>query len=733
MRHSALSLALTLTALPCHAAGATVAGAHGITATIDEQSGRYEVRSTEPDWVFAGTLGGAASDIGVQDGRDRLGAFRELSFRWRDRVALRGTIRTYLDRPVLLFEITSNEATSAAAVIRFPRFTEFPRDLHGFSYLNREFAPPSFALEENATPWLLYDEQAHAAVLSPAANYMIASMRGDGKTEIASGLNEGVAALPADFTHRTLMALGVGVNATWESWGRALTGLQGTQRPGNDADIGLRYLGYWTDHGGEYYYDYDRKLGYAGTLGALVRRYREEGIPIRYLQLDSWWYYKTYTDPAGKTGKPENDRLPLEEWNRYGGLIRYEAHPSLFPEGLAAFQRRVGLPLIAHNRWIDPASPYHQRYRISGFAALDPLWWREIIGYLSSAQVVTYEQDWLNVIYEHSPELATSLQAGDAFTDGMARAAQEKGLSLQYSMALPRHFLQGARYGNLTTIRVSGDRFRREKWDTFLYTSRLASALGIWPWCDVFMSRETDNLLLATLSAGMVGIGDRSGAEDRKNLLHAVRLDGVIIKPDTPLLPIDSMYTAGSRRPMIAAAHTDHGALRTGYVFSYGRGLKVANVAFTPAQVGVPREVYVYDARQRTARRLAASDAFTFALAANGTAYFVVAPVARAGIALLGDEGKFVPDGRKRIAALGDEPDRLTATVIFAPLEQSVRLFGYAPRRPTVTAQTGSAGEVAFDRRTGRFEVSVSPGPEAGIEGPGNDPVRQAIVSLQSR
>jgi hypothetical protein len=648
-------------------------------------------------------------------------------------VALRGSIRTYVDRPVLLFGITSSEPTSDAAVIRFPRFSEFPKDLHGFSYANREFAPPRFALEENATPWLLYDDQTHAAVLSPAANYMIASMHGDGKTEIASGLNKGVAGLPADFTHLTLMALGVGVNATWDTWGNALTELQGTQRPGNDADIGLRYLGYWTDHGGEYYYDYDRKLGYAGTLEALVQRYRDEGIPIRYLQLDSWWYYKTYTDPTGKTGKPMNDRLPLEEWNRYGGLIKYEAHPGLFPEGLPAFQQRIGLPLITHNRWIDPASPYHQRYRISGLAAVDPDWWREIIGYLSSAQVVTYEQDWLNVIYEYSPELAASLQAGDAFTDGMARAAQEQGLSMQYSMALPRHFLQGARYGNLTTIRVSGDRFRREKWDTFLYTSRLASALGIWPWCDVFMSREADNLLLATLSAGMVGIGDRSGAEDRKNLLHAVRLDGVIIKPDTPLLPIDAMYTAGSRRPMIAAAHTDHGALRTGYVFSYGRGFEAVSVAFTPAQVGVPRDVYVYDARNRTARRLAASDALRFVLAPNGTAYFVVAPVARAGIALLGDEGKLVPDGRKRIAALGDEPDRLTATVMFAPQEQSVRLFGYAARRPTVTAEAGSAGEVAFDNSTGRFEVAVSPSPEQLRERPGNDPVRQAIVSLHSK
>jgi hypothetical protein len=728
---AALSAALTLPAFPGYAAGSGVQGAHGIVATIDENSGRYEVRSNELEWVFAGELGGAAADVSVKDGQDRLGAFRELSFRWRDQVSLSGSIRTYLERPVLLFAITSNEPISDATLIRFPRFTEFPKNLRGLSYANTAFAPPSFALEENATPWLLYDDQTHAAVLSPAANYMIASMRGDGKAEIASGLNKGVAALPAGFSHSTLMALGVGVNATWDAWGSALTGLQGTHRPANDADIGLRYLGYWTDHGAEYYYDYDRKLGYAGTLEALVRRYRAEGIPIRYLQLDSWWYYKTFTDPGGKTGKPENDRLPLEEWNRYGGLIKYEAHPSLFPEGLAAFQKTVGLPLIAHNRWIDPASPYHQRYRISGLAAVDPNWWREIIGYLSSASVVTYEQDWLNVIYEHSPELAASLQAGEAFTDGMASAAQEKGLSMQYSMALPRHFLQGARYGNLTTIRVSGDRLERSKWDTFLYTSRLASALGIWPWSDVFMSTEADNLLIATLSAGMVGVGDRSGAENKGNLLHAVRLDGVIIKPDTPLLPIDTMYTARSRRPMIASAHTDHGALRTSYVFSYGRGFEVESAAFTPAQVGMPRDVYVYDARNRTARRLGASDAFTFAVAPNGTAYFVVAAVSRAGIALFGDESKFVPDGRKRIASLGDEPDRLSATVTFAPQEKSVQLFGYATRRPTVTAATGSVGEVSFDKRTERFAVSVSPSPEPVHEGPGDDLVHQAIIFLQ--
>src|ERR1700692_2432168 len=707
LRRAPLLIALILSALVCHAADPAIEGARGIVATIDQKSGRYEVRSRELNWTFTGQLGGSASKLSIKNGQDRLGAYRELSFSWRQQVPLNGSIRTYLSRPVVLCSVTSKEPLSDAAAIRFPRFTEFPKDLHHFSYKNDVFAPRSFALEETATPWLLFDDQMHAVVLSPAGDYMIARVRGDGITEIASGLNDGLVNLPAEFTHQTLMAFDVGVNTAWDSWGTALTDLQGKNRPSNDADIGLRYLGYWTDAGAAYWYNYEQGLGYAGTLETLVQRYREEGIPLRYLQLDSWWYSKTLRGPGGESLKPRNPELPAEEWNRYGGLLKYEAHPTVFPEGLAAFQKKVGLPLITHNRWINPESPYHKRYEISGVAAVDPKFWTEIMGYTSAANVVTYEQDWLNVIYKYSPALGTTLTAGDAFTDGMARAAQEKGMSLQFCMALPRHFLQGARYGNLTTIRTSGDRFTRSKWDEFLYTSRLASALGIWPWADVFMSTETDNVLIATLSGGMVGNGDKIGAENKENLLRAVRLDGVIVKPDAPLLPIDAMYTsdasgmlaAGESRsptPMIASAHTDHGAMRTAYVFAYSRGAQDVKATFTPAQVGIHRDLYLYDAQARTARRLAASDTFTFGLAANGTAYFVLVPVSSAGVALFGDDGKFVPDGRKRIASMLEDKNRLIVTVTFAPQEKAVRLFGYAMRRPTITAQTGSAGEVAF-------------------------------------
>jgi hypothetical protein len=62
-RYAALSLVLTLTALPCHAAPISVEGAQGIVASIDAQTGRYEVRTTELGWAFAGTLGAGAAQV----------------------------------------------------------------------------------------------------------------------------------------------------------------------------------------------------------------------------------------------------------------------------------------------------------------------------------------------------------------------------------------------------------------------------------------------------------------------------------------------------------------------------------------------------------------------------------------------------------------------------------------------------------------------------------------------
>ncbi|MGB7769906.1 MAG: hypothetical protein WBN22_13775 [Verrucomicrobiia bacterium] len=704
-----------------------VKSAAGITVRLDESSGRYEIVSRRPDWKFAGELGGPAKEAGVGRGTDRIGAYQEIHFLWPADAPVTGSIRVYDKQPVALFTLTCDQAADKWPAV-FPRFTSFPAKLHHFSFGEKPFAPPHFDLETNGTPWLLFDDHATAALISPADDFMLATMTGDGIHEITSTLNRGAHGLPAHFSHSTLMAFAPGIHAVWQIWGGALMALQGKTPPSNAADTGLRYLGYWTDNGATYYYNYEPALGYAGTLEKLAARYRDEGIPIRYLQLDSWWYDKTFTGPDGKAGGTKNSRLPAGEWNRYGGLLKYEADPAVLPDGLA------GLGLITHNRWIDPASPYRDHYKISGFAAVDPKWWDDIMGYLADGGVFCYEQDWLSEIYYHSPELQTVPGVGDAFADNMARAARERGLSLQYCMALPRFFLQGARYADLTSIRTSGDRFGRNQWDDFLYVSQLARAVGIWPWADVFLSGETNNLLISDLSAGMVGVGDAIGQENKDNLMRVARPDGVLVKSDESLLPLDSVYVAqanGRKTPMMAWTYSDHGTLRTAYVFAYNRQPADAEADFSPAQFGLTGKVCVLDARSGNAVFQSARKTVQLSFKPGDTAYDEITPVGRSGLAFFGDAGKFVSNGRQRIAALDDADGKLTVTTTFAPGEKSVRLFGYASQPPTVAAKRGSVGMLAFDDQTRRFSVEVMPAPE--VIRSGRDPVQTAVVEFETR
>ena len=710
-----------------------VESAAGISVRLDESSGRYEIASRRPDWKFAGELGAPATAADVSHGSDRIGAYQEIRFSWQATAPVTASIRVYEQRTVALFTLTCDQAADKWPAV-FPQFTSFPAKLHHFSFGERAFAPPHFDLETNGTPWLLFDDHANAAVISPADDFMLATMAGDGIHEVASTLNPGVHDLPAHFSHSTLMAFAPGIHAAWQTWGGALTAFQGKTPPANDADTGLRYLGYWTDNGANYYYNYDLAPGYAGTLEQLVARYREEGIPIRSLQLDSWWYEKTFTGPDGKVGETKNPRLPAGEWNRYGGLLKYEADPAVLPDGLAGLHRKTGLGLITHNRWMDPASPYHQDYQISGIAAVDLKWWENIMTYLAAGGVFCYEQDWLSEIYYHSPELQTTPALGDAFADNMARAAQARGLSLQYCMALPRFFLQGSRYANLTTIRTSDDRFGRNRWDNFLYVSQLARAVGIWPWSDVFLSSETNNLLISVLSAGMVGTGDAIGSENKDNLLRVTRPDGVLVKPDESLLPLDSVYVAqanGRKTPMVAWTYSDHGALRTAYVFAYNRQPTGAEAGITPKELGLSGNVCVLDTRSGNAVFQSAHQRVQLSFKSGETAFYEITPVGQSGLAFFGDAGKYVSNGRRRIAALEEAPGKLTVTTTFAAGEKSVRLFGYANEAPKVVAQSGSAGAVAFDPNTRRFSVEVRPAPEVIQSGP--DPVQTAVVMFKTR
>ncbi len=332
------------------------------------------------------------------------------------------------------------------------------------------------------------------------------------------------------------------------------------------------------------------------------------------------------------------------------------------------------------------------------------------MSYLHNNGVLTYEQDWLSA----QAASANNLTDPNAWMSAMASSANQYGLTLQYCMPDPRHLLQSSMYSTVVTARVSDDHFMRSRWDNFIYDSRFASALGVWPWTDVFMSRETSNLLISTLSAGMVGIGDQLDAGNKANLLQTVRPDGVIVKPDASLVPVDATYldevqNLDAKPAMVAAAYSYHTNMNAAYVFAYSRtNDQQQQASFTPASLGFNGSAYVYDYFAGQGTVVQANQSFKAKVGFNGS-YYIVVPVGASGIAFLGDAGKFAALGSKRISSLYDD-GTVHATVAFANHESPVTLHGYAPSKPTVTTTNGTVSAVSYDATTQMFSFTVSAG-----------------------
>jgi len=667
----------------------TIVGRGNIAVTVDP-GGSYSVTVPDLAWSFSGSIGAPLNNLQAGTGADGLGGYSEISFDFQSDVPRHASIRSYLEHQEVLFTV-SYPTSGTANTFAFPNFTQCPRNLDHLTF-SGTFAPPSFWAYANDSPWIFFDSSGKSFILSPAANFMTASTAWGANGELSSGISADIPALPRGFEHRTLLVVEQGINRAFDTWGQALTALSGKTRPANDADVSLNKIGYWTDNGATYYYHMADSMSYEQTLGAVKDDFDRAGIPLGSMQLDSWFY------PKGSGAAWDNNGA---------GIYRYEAAAPPFLSGLSRFQQNLGVPLITHARWIDASSPYHTLYRMSGNVVTDPAYWETVAGYLANSGVTTFEQDWLN----DKAQTDFNLADGDAFLDNMAASMGRRNLTMQYCMASARHFLQSSKYSNLTTIRTSGDHLQRDRWTDFLYASRLASALGAWPFTDNLMSAETSQLLLATLSAGPVGIADQIGSINGANLLHAVRRDGVIVKPDVPLTPADASYSNmahSTDAPQVAFTWSDFGALRTNYVFAFTQGTN-AQAKFSPADFGMNGPVYVYDYFAGAGQLVDSSDAIQKPISGD-VLYLVLAPVGPSGIAIVGDTDQFVTMGKKRVSTLTDDGAAHLA-VTFADGETSRVITGYSPVAPSVLAGEGSAiGPVTYDQSTHLFRVPVMAG-----------------------
>jgi hypothetical protein len=364
-------------------------------------------------------------------------------------------------------------------------------------------------------------------------------------------------------------------------WGRAVRGSRPRRRTGSNPITS--HLSYWTDNGAAYWYRTESGRTNGGSVAEAVESIRSSGVPVCAVELDSWCYDHEIPRPITEIGYPEE--VPPS------GLMTWAPRRDAFDpapgelDQIEAFADRLGRPpLVVHSRHISPRSPYlaDGEWWIGDLAAhpVDPAFFRRWFADATRWGACAIEQDWMLLLWFGVRALRAAPERAAAWQRTLDALAGESGVDLIWCMATPADLVHAATLDRVAAIRTSDDyRFAADPallWVWYLTVNRLARALGLRAFKDCFFSASTDvrgadrdpdpidgdghaevEALLACMSAGPVGIGDRIGRTDRAVVMRTCDTDGRIRHVDGPLALIDEcLFGAPGRGERLAWATT---------------------------------------------------------------------------------------------------------------------------------------------------------------------------------
>ena len=489
---------------------------------------------------------------------------------------MRCSVRAYSDRPLLIFRCEATNDLIGIATgafdqpsVAWPTFTpteraenETPIGLRALVFQHCEFALPS-----NAGPsldgWFLLPHR-------PSTGWPLLLTRADGRTLLVApldafheqtiGLNGGtlrcgwhgdLESVPAGFTTDLAVLAADGPGAALNAWGRMLLDAAGTVRPGRWPDAVGSRPSYWTDNGSAYWYKTEPGHDVAGSIVSAVDDLRAKGVPIGAVQLDSWFYPHAEVRP-----------FDTEEWVvPPSALMEWDVRPDVLPDGIAPLRKRLhDLPLVAHIRHLSAHAP---------IAAETPTWidgdyaapstpeaYERWLDQCVAWGVETFEHDWLVEVFFGVRQMRSEPGRAKKWQEGIDSAARDRGITLQWCMGTPADFAQTTTLTQVTSVRTSGDHgyiaTAGQLWAWFCTTNALARSLDLMPYKDVFRAdpdvagqNGEPEALLAALSTGPVGVGDRVGRMDPALALRTCRADGLLVKPHTAIAATDESMLSG--------------------------------------------------------------------------------------------------------------------------------------------------------------------------------------------
>ena len=600
----------------------------------------------------------------------------------------------------------------------YPAIPVDPKFKHALTFQMSQFFPARREVLPGNGPLILFSDDMDVLVFSPLDHFYVSLIDfQDGK--IQYGIEGEIKEIPAGFKHSFILVSGKGLNAVIERWGDLLRAHTGRKRIDRYADTGLSYLGYWTDAGAAYYWKTIPGKNYEQTLLAVKAESDARGIPYRYFQIDSWWYY---TKKPGLVVK---------------GAKRWEPRPDVFPDGLPAFRKRLGLPLIAHTRWFAPntdhakAFPFIIEKKVAiprGRAFFD-----HVMQNAKSWGIETYEQDWLIPQFWWMDHLRNGVDHTETWLKNMDDAAADNGLTMQICMAGAAHVMDSINRRSWTTVRSSIDykpEYSKESyWPQFHIANMIVNAVGLLPFKDNFRTAEKNGeaeALISVLSAGMVGPSDEVDKQNAELLLRTCRADGLLLKPDRPATPIDAMFLPHSRPFITKTFSRREGVGEWTYLAAYHfarrhperrlsdrlfarltyDGNEMSRFFVFPNRVtdwrvnlerdlGIHGPVVAYNWRTRTGAVV--ENAFDLPKIEHlyDFDYLVLAPVFANGLALIGETGKFVTVADKRFANIEIGDNYIILEVLGVPGETvSLKAFDTRSQRmiAPISVTIGPAG-----------------------------------------
>ena len=322
------------------------------------------------------------------------------------------------------------------------------------------------------------------------------------------------------------------------------------------------------------------------TLKQVLADWRAKKLPANYLMLDSWWYQKD-GDPPPSDPAHSNTSWPIRS---QGGVIEWVPEPNVFPSQLAHGDPFDGLPTFLHNRAFSLNNTYLALPQFASGSLLcdggncvpvDEALFGHILDVMKPYKPFVYEQDWISKTYQNA-FVSNDTSTGARWLDAMNGAAAARRMTIQFSMSYTPAIMHSSAMPAVTQIRGSGDYVCGGDGWKIADTSMLYWALGAVASKDTFWTTKHQpgcpkggaynctepnvelNLIVAALSWGPVGPGDRLGLTDVPLTMRSCDTTGRLLRPDRPHAPLDLAFEhladGGKAAVQLWSSYTDRRA-----------------------------------------------------------------------------------------------------------------------------------------------------------------------------